>query len=366
MKLSACKQRNFPKSRHQSVYSERVSPKEQTNGPIYLAGKMPVFTPTPAERAPVLARTRSLCLAISGKRCGENRLRRTGGCESDRIRPSFSYRVYGVLKRTVRTARAEGIPVHTLICYDNKSTGGRQGASRTEGRKLRPRGMFPAPAGVLGHSLRSLNPPYAINYTRVSAEIDAADGAMIAFPAAPPPAARRPRRPRATLLAIFTRKPRLISQLNRSVQRISVRGRDRRATCWSLPELLEKQWRKKNANPGSGRHGLRERRSEIILFQRNNFKVRRAASAGRRAPAKGRFIYTHFIFTLPAPRNTAPKSRFDGPGCGSASDRVSELNTSGRTGEGRGVNVGGSSSKSFSFISTLLRIISATRFLLED
>ncbi|GBP46338.1 hypothetical protein EVAR_39715_1 [Eumeta japonica] len=28
-------------------------------------------------------------------------------------------------------------------------------------------------------------------------------------------------------------------------------------------------------------------------------------------------------------------SRFDGPGCGSASDRVSELNTSGRTGEGR-------------------------------
>ncbi|GBP38026.1 hypothetical protein EVAR_13066_1 [Eumeta japonica] len=30
-------------------------------------------------------------------------------------------------------------------------------------------------------------------------------------------------------------------------------------------------------------------------------------------------------------------SRFDGPGCGSASDRVSELNTSGRTGEGSNV-----------------------------
>ncbi|GBP18432.1 hypothetical protein EVAR_93834_1 [Eumeta japonica] len=29
------------------------------------------------------------------------------------------------------------------------------------------------------------------------------------------------------------------------------------------------------------------------------------------------------------------RRRFDGPGCGSASDRVSELNTSGRTGEGR-------------------------------
>ncbi|GBP41059.1 hypothetical protein EVAR_32880_1 [Eumeta japonica] len=34
-------------------------------------------------------------------------------------------------------------------------------------------------------------------------------------------------------------------------------------------------------------------------------------------------------------RNYSVLSRFDGPGCGSASDRVSELNTSGRTGEGR-------------------------------
>ncbi|GBP27464.1 hypothetical protein EVAR_14285_1 [Eumeta japonica] len=50
--------------------------------------------------------------------------------------------------------------------------------------------------------------------------------------------------------------------------------------------------------------------------------------------------------------NYSVLSRFDGPGCGSASDRVSELNTSGRTGEGRGVNVGGSSSKSFSFINS--------------
>ncbi|GBP41130.1 hypothetical protein EVAR_32583_1 [Eumeta japonica] len=33
--------------------------------------------------------------------------------------------------------------------------------------------------------------------------------------------------------------------------------------------------------------------------------------------------------------NYSVLSRFDGPGCGSASDRVSELNTSGRTGEGR-------------------------------
>ncbi|GBP62122.1 WD repeat-containing protein on Y chromosome [Eumeta japonica] len=47
-------------------------------------------------------------------------------------------------------------------------------------------------------------------------------------------------------------------------------------------------------------------------------------------------------------KNYSVLSRFDGPGCGSASDRVSELNTSGRTGEG-GVNVGGSSTKSFSF-----------------
>ncbi|GBP54836.1 hypothetical protein EVAR_87909_1 [Eumeta japonica] len=39
-------------------------------------------------------------------------------------------------------------------------------------------------------------------------------------------------------------------------------------------------------------------------------------------------------------KNYSVLSRFDGPGCGSASDRVSELNTSGRTGEGRGVNVG--------------------------
>ncbi|GBP24060.1 hypothetical protein EVAR_27283_1 [Eumeta japonica] len=45
------------------------------------------------------------------------------------------------------------------------------------------------------------------------------------------------------------------------------------------------------------------------------------------------------------------RHRFDGPGCGSASDRVSELNTSGRT-EKEGVNVGGSSSKSFSFINS--------------
>ncbi|GBP40059.1 hypothetical protein EVAR_19188_1 [Eumeta japonica] len=43
--------------------------------------------------------------------------------------------------------------------------------------------------------------------------------------------------------------------------------------------------------------------------------------------------------------NYSVLSRFDGPGC-SASDRVSELNTSGRTGR-KGVNVGGSSSKSF-------------------
>ncbi|GBP26010.1 hypothetical protein EVAR_84570_1 [Eumeta japonica] len=50
--------------------------------------------------------------------------------------------------------------------------------------------------------------------------------------------------------------------------------------------------------------------------------------------------------------NYSVLSRFDGPGCGSASDRVSELNTSGRTGEGRDVNVGGSSSKSFSFINS--------------
>ncbi|GBP06298.1 hypothetical protein EVAR_3624_1 [Eumeta japonica] len=34
------------------------------------------------------------------------------------------------------------------------------------------------------------------------------------------------------------------------------------------------------------------------------------------------------------PLNYSVLSRFDGPGCGSASDRVSELNTSGRTGEG--------------------------------
>ncbi|GBP32367.1 hypothetical protein EVAR_25622_1 [Eumeta japonica] len=44
--------------------------------------------------------------------------------------------------------------------------------------------------------------------------------------------------------------------------------------------------------------------------------------------------------------NYSVLSRFDGPGCGSASDRVSELNTVGEL-EKEGVNVGGSSSKSF-------------------
>ncbi|GBP53251.1 hypothetical protein EVAR_88135_1 [Eumeta japonica] len=66
----------------------------------------------------------------------------------------------------------------------------------------------------------------------------------------------------------------------------------------------------------------------------------------RLRPPHGRVHGTRGMDT----RNYSVLSRFDGPGCGSASDRVSELNTSGRTGEGRGVNVGGSSSKSFSFI----------------
>ncbi|GBP76585.1 hypothetical protein EVAR_58101_1 [Eumeta japonica] len=45
----------------------------------------------------------------------------------------------------------------------------------------------------------------------------------------------------------------------------------------------------------------------------------------------------NFKNSSPPCENYSVLSRFDGPGCGSASDRVSELNTSGRTGEGSNV-----------------------------
>ncbi|GBP28678.1 hypothetical protein EVAR_19719_1 [Eumeta japonica] len=91
----------------------------------------------------------------------------------------------------------------------------------------------------------------------------------------------------------------------------------------------------KNANPAAPR-GRRRTATGVILINISQFALRRRkegavcdALSGDRTPNNSSKEAQEFA------RNYSVLSRFDGPGCGSASDRVSELNTSGRTGEGR-------------------------------
>ncbi|GBP24487.1 TBC1 domain family member 9 [Eumeta japonica] len=77
----------------------------------------------------------------------------------------------------------------------------------------------------------------------------------------------------------------------------------------------------------------------LAFFRGRNFIF--LMCGGGQCKAKNKFVGsppcpTAAILKIGVEMNYSVLSRFDGPGCGSASDRVSELNTSGRTGEGRG------------------------------
>ncbi|GBP11145.1 hypothetical protein EVAR_91753_1, partial [Eumeta japonica] len=90
--------------------------------------------------------------------------------------------------------------------------------------------------------------------------------------------------------------------------------------------------------PLEGRQIGHRRRREYNVLTDNFDACSRIYIATGLCKAKNKFVGRHPCPTAAILKivemNYSVLSRFDGPGCGSASDRVSELNTSGRTGEG--------------------------------